>query len=94
MTKSYLNKILFSLILFPLLVSAQENVGLPFLKIGAGARQAGMGGVFTGVGDDIQTLTWNPGGLFVTFLSGLCRWESSSLPTTGPRLWPTPRTTK
>jgi len=41
----------------------QEAVGLPFLKIGTGARQAGMGGVFTGVSDDVHALYWNPGGL-------------------------------
>ncbi|MBN1895042.1 PorV/PorQ family protein, partial [bacterium] len=41
----------------------QEAVGLPFLKIGTGARQAGMGGVFTGISDDVHALYWNPGGL-------------------------------
>jgi hypothetical protein len=42
---------------------AQDGIGFPFLKIGIGARQAGMGEVFTGVGDDLYTLFWNPGGL-------------------------------
>lgn len=51
----------------------QGGVGLSFLKIGIGARQAGMGGVFTGVGDDIYTLYWNPGGL-----GHLRRWQWSA----------------
>jgi len=44
-------------------LNAQDNIGLPFLKIGIGARQASMGSAFTGVGDDIYTMFWNPGGL-------------------------------
>jgi len=44
-------------------LDAQDNIGLPFLKIGVGARQASMAGSFTGVGDDIYTMFWNPGGL-------------------------------
>ena len=58
------------ILLLPVLSSAQEGVGLPFLKIGAGARQAGMGSVFTGVGDDIFTMLANPGGL-----GHLRRWQ-------------------
>jgi len=52
------------------IAKAQSGVGFPFLKIGAGARQSGMGGVFTGVGDDINTIYWNPGGL-----GHLRRWQ-------------------
>ncbi len=48
-------------------------VGLPFLKIGVGPRQAGMGHVFTGVADDIHALYWNPGGL-----GHLRRWQWSA----------------
>src|SRR4030042_5027489 len=44
-------------------VQAQDGVGLPFLKIGVGARQAGFGDVFTGIGDDVHALYYNPGGL-------------------------------
>ncbi len=55
--------ILLSIILFPICLSAQQNTGLPFLKIGLGARQAGMGNAFTGVGNDLFTIYWNPGGL-------------------------------
>ena len=37
--------------------------GAAFLKIGAGARPAGMGGAYTAVADDVNTIYWNPGGL-------------------------------
>lgn len=35
-----------------------------FLKIEPGTRPMGMGGAFTGVADDINAVSWNPGGLF------------------------------
>lgn len=67
MTMKKKNKLLFViyflLISFPVVLSAQENTGLPFLKIGVGARQAGLGDSFTGIGDDLFTIYWNPGGL-------------------------------
>lgn len=53
--------------------AAQDNVGLPFLKIGVGARQASMGSAFTGVSDDIYSLFWNPGGL-----GHIRRWQWSA----------------
>ncbi|MHB9154832.1 MAG: PorV/PorQ family protein [Endomicrobiales bacterium] len=34
-----------------------------FLKLGAGARAAGMGEAFTGVADDATAVYWNPAGL-------------------------------
>jgi hypothetical protein len=37
--------------------------GAEFLKIGPGARPAGMGEAFTGVADDIHAIYWNPAGL-------------------------------
>jgi hypothetical protein len=37
--------------------------GAPFLKIGPGARPAGMGEAFTGLADDIHAIYWNPAGL-------------------------------
>ena len=37
--------------------------GAQFLKIGPGARPAGMGEAFTGVADDIHSIYWNPAGL-------------------------------
>ncbi len=67
--------ILFSAGLFLMVrgASGQDGTGLPFLKIGIGARQAGMGNVFTGVGDDVYTIYWNPGGL-----GHLRRWQWSA----------------
>lgn len=46
--------------------SGKSNVGTSgaaFLKIGPGARPAGMGEAFTGVADDIHSVYWNPAGL-------------------------------
>ncbi len=37
--------------------------GLAFLKIGVGARAAGMGEAFTSVSGDIYSLYWNPAGV-------------------------------
>ena len=37
--------------------------GADFLKIDSGARSEGMGGAFTAVADDVDTLTYNPAGL-------------------------------
>lgn len=37
--------------------------GAAFLKIGAGARPTGMGGAYTAVGDDVNSIYWNPSGL-------------------------------
>ena len=42
---------------------AQLSTGSNFLKLGIGPRQMGLGSVFTGVGDDIYTIYWNPGSL-------------------------------
>ncbi len=36
-----------------------------FLKIGVGARPIGMGGTFTALADDINSIYWNPAGLAV-----------------------------
>jgi len=67
----------FRCILFPVLGSLffmhagyGQNIGLPFLRIGVGARQAGLGDTFTGIGDDVHALYWNPGGL-----GHLRRWQ-------------------
>ena len=57
------NLLLWLILFLPIIVFADGGIGLPFLKMGVGPRQAGMGGVVTGVGDDIYTLYWNPGGL-------------------------------
>lgn len=37
--------------------------GAQFLKIGVGGRATAMGGVYTGVADDISAIYWNPGGI-------------------------------
>lgn len=52
----------------PLAVTAGEftKVGLAggqFLKIGVGARAAGMAGAFSGVANDVSSLYWNPAGI-------------------------------
>jgi len=69
-------QLLFRIVLLLLILAtgicAEDGVGLGFLKIGVGARQAGMANVFTGVGDDVYTLYWNPGGL-----GHLRRWQWS-----------------
>ncbi|MDD5260090.1 MAG: PorV/PorQ family protein [bacterium] len=39
------------------------TTGAQFLKVGVGARATAMGGVYTGVADDVSALYWNPGGL-------------------------------
>lgn len=41
----------------------QEEIGSSLLKIGIGARPAGLGGAFTALSDDINALHWNPAGL-------------------------------
>lgn len=48
-------------------IGAQTNksgtTAAQFLKIGVGPRAIGMGGAFTAVADDINSLYWNPAGL-------------------------------
>ncbi len=56
------------LLLLPVLAFGQDfakvgTVGAQFLKIGVGARAAGMAGAFEGVSDDITAIFWNPSGL-------------------------------
>jgi hypothetical protein len=46
--------------------AANKNAGTSgaaFLKIGAGARPAGMGEAFTAIADDVNAVAWNPAGL-------------------------------
>ena len=56
---------LFLVLAFPPLVFSDSvsTTGVQFLKIPAGVRGAGMGGMFTGVADDISTTYWNTAGL-------------------------------
>ncbi len=39
------------------------TAGLPFLKIGIGARPAGMGQAFVAVANDVSSVYWNPAGM-------------------------------
>ncbi len=39
------------------------TAGAAFLKIESGSRPAGLGGAFTGLANDINTIFWNPAGL-------------------------------
>ncbi len=55
--------ILLSAQLFAFGSSEVGTSGAAFLKIGPGARPAGMGEAFTGVADDIHAIYWNPAGL-------------------------------
>lgn len=45
------------------LTSQAVTVGMPFLKLGVGARPAAMGDAFCAVADDANAMFWNPGGL-------------------------------
>ena len=52
----------------PGVASTQEfqkvgTVGAQFLKIGYGARAAGMGGAYTAVAEDASAIFWNPAGI-------------------------------
>jgi hypothetical protein len=58
-----LRRVLLGFILLRAIPLAAENVGASFLKIGAGARAAGMGSVFTAGADDAAAHFWNPAGL-------------------------------
>ena len=42
---------------------AALNTGAAFLKIGAGARPAAMGGAYTALADDVNAIYYNPGAL-------------------------------
>lgn len=58
--------ILFLVVLFSLAFGASENegkTGMAFLKVGVGARAAGMGEAFTAVANDASASYWNPAGL-------------------------------
>lgn len=44
-------------------LSWAANTGAAFLKIGAGARPAALGGNYVGLANDVNAVNWNPGGL-------------------------------
>ena len=47
----------------PAFSDSVSTTGVQFLKIPAGVRGAGMGGMFTAVADDVSTTYWNTAGL-------------------------------
>ena len=63
---------------------AANDAGLPgeFLNFGAGARPMAMGGAFTGVADDVDSIYWNPAGL-ATYRSSQISLEQAPLPLGG-----------
>ena len=70
-----INFMLIMLLFFaPILIAQSTNTTVNFLKIGVGPRPVGMGSAFTGVGDDIYTLYWNPAGI-----GFIRRWELSAM---------------
>lgn len=51
-------------LLLALLLPAQGiTVGMPFLKLGVGARPVALGEAYTAVSDDANAMFWNPAGL-------------------------------
>src|SRR3989339_1554173 len=40
-----------------------SNTGASFLRIDVGARPVGMGSAYTAIGDEVNAMYWNPGGL-------------------------------
>ncbi|MDZ7399010.1 MAG: PorV/PorQ family protein [candidate division KSB1 bacterium] len=56
-------------------MSAQSSgTGANFLKIPVGPRPIGLGSAFTGVGDNVYTIYWNPAGIGL-----IRRWEISAM---------------
>jgi len=52
-------------VLFTFSMYAEGNSGTEdIFNFGAGARAMGMGRTFVGLGDDVSTIYWNPGGLY------------------------------
>ncbi len=47
------------------------QAGMQFLKIGVGARAAGMGEAYLAVANDMDAMYWNPGGLALCPSSGI-----------------------
>ena len=63
-TTKYSSLIACLFLLVPAMLSGAGNSpGLDFLKIGVGARPAGMGEAFCAAADDASAIYWNPSGL-------------------------------
>lgn len=60
-----LRKYLLIILFLPLILTAQDLSGIPgaFADIGFGARPVAMGGAFTGLANDVNSVLWNPAGL-------------------------------
>jgi len=56
-------ELLTAMLIFPVIVNAQENPGAVFLMIYPGARQVGMAGAFSAIADDALATYYNPAGL-------------------------------
>jgi len=74
MRKSIIFIAIICLSISPLLLAQSTGTGANFLKIGVGPRAIGLGSAFTGVGDDVYTLYWNPAGI-----GFIRRWEYSAM---------------
>ena len=63
--KILLTVLILSIMAMPALAASSKigTSGAQFLKIGVGARATGMGGIYTGLADDVSAIYWNPGGL-------------------------------
>lgn len=64
-TKTYVSQALIGVVFFGLnaAVQAAGTSSAQFLKLGAGARAAGMGDAYSSVADDANATYWNPAGL-------------------------------
>jgi hypothetical protein len=72
-----MRKIIFFLFIFlgaTYLCAQSSGTGANFLKLGVGPRAIGLGSAYTGVGDDVYTLYWNPAGI-----GFIRRWELSAM---------------
>ncbi|MEO0117048.1 MAG: PorV/PorQ family protein [candidate division WOR-3 bacterium] len=78
------SKLIFILLIFPFILSAQAYPGCVFLMIYPGSRQVGMGGAFSAIADDALATYYNPAGL--VFQKGIdFSWHYTPWP---PGLYP------